>query len=100
MTAPHTDFSEIPPPAENTAPAEVSSAATLTSARERSAQGPDGDTVFVLACQLGKHGPHARQMYLAADAEADQDGPVYTHTAITRLADRIIELINATSETP
>lgn len=94
MTSPHfSGHTESPPPADNTTPAEVS-AATITSARERFAQGPDGDTVFILACQLGLYGPALQQKYHEAAGDVGQDGPTYTPAAATRIAGRIITLVN------
>lgn len=70
-------------------------AATLTAIRARNNEGPDGDRVFVLGCQLGRNGTAAQHAYQVAVQETALDGSVHTAQADTTIADRIIGLINS-----
>lgn len=71
-------------------------AATLTAIRGRHNEGPDGDRVFVLACQLGHCGRAAQLAYEAARREVFANDRLGTHHDDIRIADRLIELVDHT----
>jgi hypothetical protein len=79
-------------------PEKVMNAATLVSLRERANQGPDGDRVFLVGCQLGFNGDAVRDAFAQATREVDAElkpGEMRNgHRHDTRVADRLIELVN------
>ncbi|HEX2297834.1 MAG TPA: hypothetical protein VHH34_04845, partial [Pseudonocardiaceae bacterium] len=68
----------------------------MTAIRARHNEGPDGDRVFVLACQLGHCGEAARLACALATREVDANDRLGTHHDDIRIADRLIELVNTT----
>lgn len=71
-------------------------AATMTAIRNRHNQGPDGDRVFLLACELGHHGKTPQLAFEIAAAEAFAAGETAgSPLADAHIADRLVELIDA-----
>lgn len=76
------------------------SAATLTTIRERAHQGPDGDRVFLVGCQLGHNGREAVEAFPIAEREVLADSHCPGPLRDARIADRLIELVNERTNAP